>query len=176
MWNLINSYQIVKYLFGRYIMGDRWFWMTGNSMAFTKWPQDLAPDRFSSPCGGLARGELVLWKDHRCEELLNFICQSGRRLNLTSSVHCTSLRCLHQLFLSLRCWAGSTESVLQQHQQRQKSLVRDSNTGTFILKLIDTLVHDHGYFGQYGNHNYLIRLAIDFGKTIAWPCSTSTTF
>ncbi|XP_049425184.1 uncharacterized protein LOC125884330 [Epinephelus fuscoguttatus] len=61
----------------RYLMGDRWFWMSGDSMKFTKWRRDSAPNRYSSPCGGMARGELFLWEDQPCGKHLNFICQSG---------------------------------------------------------------------------------------------------
>lgn len=59
-------------------MRDRWFWMSGESMKFTKWPRDSVPNRYSNPCGGMARGERFLWEDQPCEELLNFICESGR--------------------------------------------------------------------------------------------------
>ncbi|XP_068584496.1 uncharacterized protein [Cebidichthys violaceus] len=61
----------------RYLMQDTWFWMSGGAMKFTKWPRDTAPHRYSDPCGGMARGERFQWEDQPCDELLNFICQSG---------------------------------------------------------------------------------------------------
>ncbi|XP_044038928.1 uncharacterized protein LOC122869731 [Siniperca chuatsi] len=61
----------------RDIMRDRWFWMSGDSMKFTKWPRDLAPHRYSNPCGGMARGKRFLWEHQPCAKLLNFICLSG---------------------------------------------------------------------------------------------------
>ncbi|KAK9524941.1 hypothetical protein VZT92_017298 [Zoarces viviparus] len=61
----------------RYLMEDAWFWMSGGAMTFTKWPQEIAPQRFSEPCGGMARGERFQWEDRPCDQLLNFICQSG---------------------------------------------------------------------------------------------------
>ncbi|XP_034086282.1 uncharacterized protein LOC117555514 [Gymnodraco acuticeps] len=64
----------------RYIMQDTWFWMSGDSMKFTKWPRNIAPLRISSPCGGVDGGGLHLWGDRPCEEPLNFICQSGAEL------------------------------------------------------------------------------------------------
>ncbi|KAL3046183.1 hypothetical protein OYC64_004235 [Pagothenia borchgrevinki] len=64
----------------RYIMQDTWFWMSGDSMKFTKWPRNIAPPRISSPCGGVDGGGLHLWGDRPCEEPLNFICQSGAEL------------------------------------------------------------------------------------------------
>ncbi|XP_059211578.1 macrophage mannose receptor 1-like [Centropristis striata] len=61
----------------RYIMGDRWFWMSGESMKFKHWRRDTAPHRYASSCGGMAGGEPYLWGDRPCGEHLNFICQSG---------------------------------------------------------------------------------------------------
>ncbi|XP_054457954.1 uncharacterized protein LOC129093858 [Anoplopoma fimbria] len=61
----------------RYIMADTWFWMSGDAMKFTKWPQDIAPHLFHNPCGGMAIEEPFQWEDQHCDQLLNFICQSG---------------------------------------------------------------------------------------------------
>ncbi|XP_065806983.1 uncharacterized protein [Labrus bergylta] len=61
----------------RQIMGDSWFWMSGEAMDFTKWQYDSAPQRVSHACGAVARGDSFLWKDRPCEEHLNFICHSG---------------------------------------------------------------------------------------------------
>ncbi|XP_074518464.1 lithostathine-2-like [Halichoeres trimaculatus] len=60
----------------RYIMGDRWFWMSKKPMYFTKWQEAVAPHRLNHACGGMARDEPFMWDDQPCEELLNFICQS----------------------------------------------------------------------------------------------------
>ncbi|KAM7366451.1 hypothetical protein PAMP_015889 [Pampus punctatissimus] len=62
----------------RYIMGDGWFWMSGDSMKFTKWSKESAPLHYSNPCGAMAsRERRFLWEDQPCQKLLNFICQSG---------------------------------------------------------------------------------------------------
>uniref|UniRef100_UPI0037E707F7 uncharacterized protein n=1 Tax=Semicossyphus pulcher TaxID=241346 RepID=UPI0037E707F7 len=61
----------------RKIMEDRWFWMSGESMTFTKWSDKLTPEHANHPCGGIDGGEHFLWKDQPCQEHLNFICQSG---------------------------------------------------------------------------------------------------
>nr|XP_046237212.1 uncharacterized protein LOC124054838 [Scatophagus argus] len=63
-------------LFGRQKMLNSWFWMSGDSMNFTKWPQGSAARPSTNLCGGVARGERHLWEDQPCDELLNFICQS----------------------------------------------------------------------------------------------------
>uniref|UniRef100_A0A8P4KKM1 C-type lectin domain-containing protein n=1 Tax=Dicentrarchus labrax TaxID=13489 RepID=A0A8P4KKM1_DICLA len=63
----------------RYIMRNTWFWMSGDSMKFSKWSYSSAPFHCSYsyyPCGGMAKGERHLWEDQPCEELLNFICES----------------------------------------------------------------------------------------------------
>ncbi|KAM3590784.1 uncharacterized protein V6R79_016616 [Siganus canaliculatus] len=60
----------------RSLMRNDWFWMSGSSMTFTKWLQDLAPDSLSHPCGGIAARGRYLWEDQPCEKHLNFICQS----------------------------------------------------------------------------------------------------
>ncbi|XP_035531673.1 uncharacterized protein LOC118338482 [Morone saxatilis] len=63
----------------RYIMRNTWFWMSGDSVKFTKWSQTSSPFAYSYshyPCGGMAKGERHLWEDQPCEELLNFICES----------------------------------------------------------------------------------------------------
>ncbi|XP_078137951.1 uncharacterized protein LOC139920847 [Centroberyx gerrardi] len=61
----------------RYLMGDRWFWMSGDPMKYTKWKRGSAPQRYSSTCGSMANGEHFVWGHQLCEQLLNFICHSG---------------------------------------------------------------------------------------------------
>lgn len=81
-------------------MQDTWFWMSGDAMTFTKWPQDSAPRHYSNPCGGMARGGLFLWEDQPCEKLLNFICLSGK--GYTSHPACV-LAHHHNTFTSSVC-------------------------------------------------------------------------
>lgn len=83
-------------------MSNRWFWMSGNSMKFTKWPQNRDPHHYSSPCGGMARGELYLWEDQPCKELLNFICQSDKGYTSHPAyVHVFSFTTIPSLALSV---------------------------------------------------------------------------
>nr|XP_040038149.1 uncharacterized protein LOC120822482 [Gasterosteus aculeatus aculeatus] len=80
----------------RYLMGDVWFWMSGDAMPFTKWPRGTAPWRHSDPCGGIGTGEPFEWESQPCDELLNFI-------------------------RPIRCRVGSRKGVLCKHQRGQQS-------------------------------------------------------
>ncbi|XP_062420860.1 uncharacterized protein LOC119221789 [Pungitius pungitius] len=64
----------------RYLMGDMWFWMSGDAMPFTKWLRGRAPWRQSDPCGGIGTGEPFEWESQPCDKRLNFICQSDTGL------------------------------------------------------------------------------------------------
>lgn len=69
---------------GRYIMGETWFWMSGQSMEFTHWPPHFVPHQESAPCGSMDVDELHRWADRSCDQHLHFVCQSGERRRLTS--------------------------------------------------------------------------------------------
>lgn len=78
----------------------QWFWMSGASMQFNNWPSNSDPSLYVNPCGAMEGGGRHLWVEQPCEELLNFICESRRRLCHIKDV-CTICRSLtlHQLSL-----------------------------------------------------------------------------
>lgn len=42
----------------RYIMGDTWYWMTGDRMNYNHWVNGVPPRKdFSNPCGAMTNGE-----------------------------------------------------------------------------------------------------------------------
>ncbi|KAK5848263.1 hypothetical protein PBY51_005892 [Eleginops maclovinus] len=78
-----SSFPLTDYVWlglRRYLSDSTWFWMSGDSMKFTKWQQNTDFFHSPSPCGGVDGGGLHLWGGRPCEEPLNFICQSGAEL------------------------------------------------------------------------------------------------
>lgn len=113
----INS--VLINLSGSNLARNMWFWMSGESMTFTKWPQDSAPSVNSNRCGAMESGELHLWQDQPCEERLNFICQSRRGVvpHILHVYTYQTSQYLNQLFLSLRSCRPSRTSLFLQHPQ-----------------------------------------------------------
>lgn len=66
-------------------MGEIWFWMSGDSMKFSRWSHNSMPHQFSSPCGSMDVVKPHWWAARSCDKHLNFICQSGEQLHLTSN-------------------------------------------------------------------------------------------
>ncbi|XP_055757085.1 uncharacterized protein LOC129835473 [Salvelinus fontinalis] len=66
----------------RYILGDTWYWMTGDSMNYTHWVNGVPPGKdISNPCGALtngANGGNFLWVERLCDDHYNFLCYSGK--------------------------------------------------------------------------------------------------
>lgn len=70
------------FVFGRYIMGKTWFWMSGASLGFSHWSHHSVPHQYSSPCGSMAMWDPHQWVDRSCDQHLHFICQSREQLHL----------------------------------------------------------------------------------------------
>ncbi|XP_036845152.1 collectin-12-like [Oncorhynchus mykiss] len=65
----------------RYILGDTWYWMTGDHMNYTHWVNGVPPRKdISNPCGAMtngANGGNFLWAERLCDDHYNFLCYSG---------------------------------------------------------------------------------------------------
>ncbi|KAF7659354.1 hypothetical protein LDENG_00298900 [Lucifuga dentata] len=55
----------------RYVMGDKWFWMYGDSLTHTNWEEHAD---WHNACGCMRKDNNFLWKDHFCGDHLHFIC------------------------------------------------------------------------------------------------------
>ena len=64
-------------LSGRYLRGDQWFWMTGESMNYSGL-QTASTWQASSPCGGMETRSPHLWTDYPCDDHVYFICLKGQ--------------------------------------------------------------------------------------------------
>uniref|UniRef100_A0A674A424 Uncharacterized LOC115194520 n=1 Tax=Salmo trutta TaxID=8032 RepID=A0A674A424_SALTR len=65
----------------RYILGDTWYWMTGDRMNYNHWVNGVPPRKdISNPCGALtngANGGNFFWVERLCDDHYNFLCYSG---------------------------------------------------------------------------------------------------
>ncbi|CAJ1087120.1 deleted in malignant brain tumors 1 protein-like [Xyrichtys novacula] len=57
----------------RYLKGDTWFWMSGDSMNFTHSETHSVWEN-TSPCGAIDTSDHSSWTDFPCKEHLHFIC------------------------------------------------------------------------------------------------------
>ncbi|XP_071234236.1 uncharacterized protein [Salvelinus alpinus] len=73
----------------RYILGDTWYWMTGDHMNYTHWVNGVPPRKdISNPCGALTNGANegnFLWVERLCDDHYNFLCYSERSLMISCS-------------------------------------------------------------------------------------------
>lgn len=62
----------------RYIITDRWCWMTGDHMDYRHWEGVTHPKKdFSNPCGALTNGWVFLWVELRYDVHHPFLCYAG---------------------------------------------------------------------------------------------------
>ncbi|GLD68503.1 uncharacterized protein AKAME5_001981600 [Lates japonicus] len=70
------SFPLTKHLWlglRRSLMGEEWFWMTGDSMNYNRLDTSSIWQN-TSPCGGVDSSSPSLWTDLPCDEHLYFIC------------------------------------------------------------------------------------------------------
>lgn len=61
----------------RSLMGEEWFWMSGDSMNYNRLDTSSVWQN-TSPCGGVDSSSPSLWTDLPCDEHLYFICLTGQ--------------------------------------------------------------------------------------------------
>uniref|UniRef100_UPI0037E9578A C-type lectin mannose-binding isoform-like n=1 Tax=Semicossyphus pulcher TaxID=241346 RepID=UPI0037E9578A len=70
------SFDLTKHVWlglRRYLRGETWFWMSGDSTNFNY--LKTGPFwRETSPCGGIDTSDRFHWRDFPCDEHLHFIC------------------------------------------------------------------------------------------------------
>lgn len=60
----------------RYLLGDTWFWMPGESVNYSNWETKYVW-QITSPCGGLDTMNSLFWVNRPCGDHLYFICLTG---------------------------------------------------------------------------------------------------